>query len=196
MDTYINLGTRFRLNSHKRELIDMHTGEIHTEEEDIKKLLSQLKKDKEFNRSMEKAIRDTWELKTALELYQQKWKDDSWFIKIYRTEMREYKKLVKLSSSAGLLLFYIQDYIEYKTNRIVNKNSKSFTNKELAELAGISENTLIKALNELEDKQFIKRVGNKRAREFYFNPFLATSGNEVDKDIIKMFKNYEPITPF
>lgn len=196
MDTYINLGTRFKLDKQNKELIDTETGEILKDKDEVQALLEKLKQDKKFNRDMEKAIRDTWELQTELEQYWQGWKDDSWFIKTYRTEMREYKKQTQLTASAGLVLFYIQDYIEYKTNRIVNKKGESFTNKELKELVGISENTLLKSLNELEEKYFIKRIGKKRAREIYFNPYLATSGNEVDKKVVKMFDNYNPITPF
>lgn len=196
METYINLGKRFILNKKDRTLTDVEDGVIYTEAEEIDQLLEKIKNDKEFNRSMEKAIRDTWGLKTGLEIYQQNWKDNSWFIKIYRTEMREYKKQVQLSSSAGLVLFYMQDYIEYKTNRIANKRGKSFTNKELLTLIKISENTLIDVLNELEEKHFIKRIGNRRAREIYFNPYLATAGNIIDKEVIKMFDAYKAITPF
>ena len=196
MDTYINLGERFLLDRKEKTLKDLEDGVIYTELEEIDLLLESLRNDKKFNRSMEKAIRDTWGLKTALELYQQNWKDNSWFIKTYRTEMREYKKQVQLSSSAGLVLFYIQDYIEYKTNRIVYKKGKSFTNNELLSLIKISENTLIDALNELEEKKFIKRIGNRRAREIYFNPYLATAGNIIDKEVIKMFDDYKTITPF
>lgn len=196
MDTYINLGERFQLNRKTKELLDVSTGQIYKDENEVKLLLERLKDDKEFNRSMEKAIRDTWDLKTRLELYQQKWKDDSWFIKIYRTEMREYKKITPLTPSAGLLLFYIQDYIEYRTNRIVNNRSKSFTNRELAELVNLSEKTIIKSLTELEEKLFIKRIGKSRSRQIYFNPYLASAGNEMDKILLNMFNNYKPITPY
>lgn len=196
MDTYIRLGERFQLDRDGKELIDMETGQIFKDESEIKLLLENFKDDKEFNRHMEKAIRETWGLKTALELYQQKWKDDSWFIKIYRTEMREYKKVTQLTPSAGLLLFYIQDYIEYKTNRIVNKKHKTFTNKELAKLVDLSEKTVIKALNELEEKKFIKRIGKSRSRQIYFNPYLASAGNEMDKILLNMFDDYNPITAY
>lgn len=193
MDTYINLGTKFKLDKYNRELVNLKTGEVYRSLDDVKHILGRIKYDKEFNRSMERAIRETWGIKTELETYHQKWKSDSWFVKIYRTEMREYKEKIKLSHSAGLVLLYIQDYIEYKTNRIINKNGKPFTNKELASLIGINKNTVADVLNELEHKKFIKRIGNRRAREIYFNPYLATAGNEIDKDTVKMFNSYEPV---
>lgn len=195
-DTYINLGTRFILNRIKKELVDIETGEIYSNQDEIIDILVQLKKDKEFNQYMERSVREVFELPTALELYQQRWKDDSWFIKIYRTEMREYKKITRLSSSAGLLLFYMQDYIEYRTNKIVNTNGKAFTNKELATLSNLSEKTIIKVLNELEDKNFIRRMGKSRARAIYFNPYLASAGNEMDKSLLDMFDDYCPVTPY
>lgn len=196
MDTYIRLSSRFYYDGKNKELIDMSTGEVHKEVKDIKKVLEILKDDKEFNRSVERQLRKDFGLPTSLEKYRHKWKDDSWFIKVYRTEMREYKKQIQLSPSAGLVLSYIQDYIEYKTNRVANKKGKSFTNKELIQIIKISENTLINALSELESKYFIIRIGNKRAREIYFNPYLATSGNEIEKEVLKMFEDYDPITPF
>lgn len=196
METYIGLNSRFELDAKNRSLIDLEDGVIYTEKEEVEELLKQISDDKEFNRSMEKTIRETWGLKTGSELYEYNWKRDSWFVKIYRTEMREYKERTHLSPSAGLVLVYMLDYIEYQSNRITKKNGKSFTNKELIELVKISENTLVGALNELEEKHFIKRVGNRRAREIYFNPYLATSGIEVEKKTIGMFEGYVRTTSF
>ena len=190
------LEERYRWDKTKEELTDLQTGEIYNCREEAEKWLDIIDEEKHSNNIMINDVKDTFGIKSALQLYQFKWKDDSWFIKIYRTEMREYKKKTQLSSSAGLLLFYIQDYIEYKTNRIANQSGKSFTNKELGELAGLSEKTVMKALNELETKKFIKRFGKSRSREFYFNPYLASAGNEMDKSLLKMFDDYTPITPF
>ncbi|MGJ0846601.1 hypothetical protein ACR77J_07925 [Tissierella praeacuta] len=195
METYINLGTRFILNKKDRTLTDTEDGVIYTEAEEIDQLLEKIKNDKEFNRNMEKAIRDTWGLKTELELYQKNWKKNSWFIKVYRTELREYLKKVKLSSNAGLILFYFQPYVEYKTNRIAKPSGESFSNQDIYKLTGLGKDATSKALNELEDKLFIARVGQRQAREIYFNPYLLCSGNEVLKDTVKLFDEYEHITP-
>ena len=196
METYINLGERFRLNRQTKELVDLHTGEIHKDEDEIVLLLKGLKSDKEFNRSMEKAIRDTFGLKTELELYQLKWKSDSWFIKIYRTERREFLKAANLSVNATALLFHIEGYLEYKTNRVANKDGKRFTNKDLQKMVGISPSTLKNALNELEEKFIIKRVGESQQRQIYINPYLMCAGNEMSKDIEKLFTEYKPLTPY
>ena len=196
METYIRISSRFYYDPTTKSLIDMFTSEIYNEQKDIEGILKVLKEDKEFNRGMEKQLRKDFNLPTEIEKNQHNWKNDSWFIKIYRTEMREYKKNVKLSPSAALLLFYLQDYIEYKTNRIANKNGKTFTNKDLSQLVDISKNPIIDALNELEEKHFIKRVGKRRAREIYFNPYLVCAGNEISKDTLNMFKSYVSLTPY
>ena len=195
MDTYIRLSNRFYYDRANKTLIDMSTGEVHKTQDEIKTIFEALLKDKEFNRDMERQLRQDFELPTELEEYQQNWKRDSWFIKVYRTEMRKHKQNTRLSASAGLLLTYLQDYIEYKTNRISHKD-KSFTNKELATLTGLSENPIVNSLNELEEKHFIKRVGIRRAREIYFNPYLACSGNEVSKSTLELFANYIKLSPY
>ena len=73
MDTYINLGTRFKLDKQNKELIDTETGEIHTDKDKIQELLEILKKDKDFNRNMEKTIRNTWGLQTKADKYHLNW---------------------------------------------------------------------------------------------------------------------------
>lgn len=198
MDTYINLGTRFKINKQNKELIDLETGELFTNKDEIEELLKTLKKDKEVNRSVEKTIRNTWGLQTRTDKYYLNWKQGSWFIKIYRTEIREYLETIKLSPHAGLLLIYLQHYIEYGTNKIIKANGANFTNKELQKITGIGRDKLKDSLNELEKKLFIIRRGNGSAREIFFNPYLMCSGNEVLKDVVKLFDNagYKPITSY
>lgn len=195
-DAYINLGSHFKLNRSKKELISLKTGEIYNKREEVIPIIEQLKKDKQFNQSMERGLRETFELPTGIDLYQYKWKKDCWFIKMYRTEKREYMKQIKLSNDAGLLLVYIENYIEYGTNRIAKEDKSDFTNKELQAISNLGRDKIKKCLNELEDTHFIKRVGNKQARKIYFNPYLVSAGNEVEKNTIKMFDDYKPITPY
>lgn len=196
MDTYIRLDSRFEFNEHRKELIDTVTGEIYTEKRDVERILCQLKAEKQINKSIEYRMRETWGLETELQKYQLNWKEDSHFIKIYRTEMRGHKNNTKLSNSAGLLLLYIQDYIEYKTNKICKPNKESFTNKELQDLTGLGRDTIITSLNELEEALFIIRVGKGKAREIYFNPYLASAGNEVAKETLDLFRKYISTTHY
>lgn len=194
MGTYINIGNRYIYNKEDGTTTDLLTGCIYKNKEEIKKLTETTY---EENKSIQ-ILMEIYDIPQDNSPYYYNWKNKSWFIKIYRTEMREYLKKAKLSSNAGLLLSHIQLYIEYGTNRIVNKDNKTFTNKELQKLTGLNKKNLNKALNELEKKLFIARKGKTKSREIYFNPYLICAGNEVEKDTIKLFKlaGYKPITSY
>lgn len=109
-------------------------------------------------------------------------------IKVFAVTQRDMLKDKKLSVNAMALLLTMQCYIEQYTNRVAKPNGTSFTNIDLGKLVGLSSKTLKVTLNELEEKQFILRVGKSRAREFYFNPNLATRGSEVQIETFNMFK--------
>lgn len=190
------IGERYSLNKLTKELIDLQTGEIYTNAEEVEEWYKRRSDEKRLDRDLERDIIATFGIKTELELYQQRWKNDSWFIKVYRTERREFLKKAKLSVNASALLFQIEGYLEFKTNRVANKNGKRFTNKDLQDMVGISSTTLKNTLNELEDKLIIKRVGDGQSREIYINPYLMCAGNKMSKDIEELFKDYSPLTPY
>lgn len=190
------IGERYSLNKLTKELIDLQTGEIYSSEQEVKEWYKRRSDEKRLDRDLERDIIATFGIKTELELYQQRWKNDSWFIKVYRTERREFLKKAKLSVNASALLFQIEGYLEFKTNRVANKNGKRFTNKDLQDMVGISSTTLKNTLNELEDKLIIKRVGDGQSREIYINPYLMCAGNKMSKDIEELFKDYSPLTPY
>lgn len=52
-------------------------------------------------------------------------------------------------------------------------------------------------MNELEEKRFIKRVGERQARKIYVNPYLF-AGGDIKKDTKKEIDNagYKPVTPY
>lgn len=172
------------------------TGEIIENKDDVREILQDYSKTKAINNAKEKEIRRIAGLQEKKDYLCLNWKKDSYFIKVFRTELREYMKVTKLSTNARAFLFSVQMYIEYPTNRIAKPDGTSFTNKELQEITGLSSKTLKKVMNELEEKQFIVRKGNRQAREIYFNPYLMSSGNEILKTTKKLFDNYKPITPY
>lgn len=174
---------------------DGSTGEL-IEESDIDELIEDAELENSLYTATTKALLKIFGISEDEVFCKYSWKKNSWFIKIYRTEMRKYKKDVKLSSNAGLVLLYLQDYIEHKTNRITTTDGNSLTNKEMQDLTGLGRDSMQKALNELEEKMFIVRVGKKRAREIYFNPYLMCSGNIISKDTLSLFDDYVPITPY
>jgi len=173
------------------------TGEIIENKNDVREILQDHSKTKAINNAKEKEIRRIAGLQEKKDYLWLNWKKDSHFIKVFRTELREYMKVTKLSTNARAFLFSVQMYIEYPTNRIAKPDGTNFTNEELTELTGLSKNILNKTLKELEDKHFIKKVGQGRAREIYFNPYLM-AGKDIEKNTKKIIDEagYKPLTSY
>lgn len=173
------------------------TGEIIDDRATIRYILDNNNKNKAIDNAKEKEIRRIADMQEKKNYLWLDWKKDSYFIKVFRTELREYMKVTKLSTNARAFLFSVQMYIEYPTNRIAKPDGTNFTNAELTELTGLSKNTLNKTLKELEDKHFIKKVGQGRAREIYFNPYLM-AGKDIEKSTKKIIDEagYKPLTSY
>lgn len=175
----------------------LETGEVlDKDDKRLNLLLDNQRQLDSINKAKKKGIRKLQGVEDITETHFVNWKNKSNFIKIYRTEMREYKKKVRLSANAGLILFYIQEYIQFGTNKIIKEDGGNFSNSDISELTGISLSSITRALKELEDKILIKRIGNSHKREIYINPYLMCSGNIIEKSTIEMFKNYGRLTPY
>ncbi len=178
-----------KIDKNTYEAYNLNTGEIlDGTDTRISIAIENQKKKDQINKVKKKGLNKVQGKVDFSEIYSFNWKTKSHFIKLYRKDSREFKQNNKLSTNAGLILLYLQDYIEYGTNKVAKPNGESFTNKEIEELVSLSSNTVTNALKELEDKNYIKRMGNKRAREIYFNPILASAGNEIEKITLKMFE--------
>lgn len=187
---------RYILDKKEKQIIDKESGEVHTSKEDILNIIENNKAKNREDKIFEKELIKLWNLQPNIEPYQKNWKEKSWFIKIYRTERREFFKQNKLSVNASALLLHIEGYTQYKTNRLAGKQGKDLSNKELQDISGLSPVQLKKALNELEDLHIIKRVGNRQARKIYINPYIISAGNEVLLSTKELFKEYKPLTPY
>lgn len=110
------------------------------------------------------------------------------YIKIYTVNLRNVIKECKLNVNSLALLFCVQSLLEPYTNRVSLPNGKNLTNKDLCNMIQISENPILLAIRELENENFIKRVGNGRSRKIYVNPNLMTAGTEIQQEIFDMFK--------
>lgn len=185
-----------KIDMKNNRVFDITTGEIFKDKADIRKILDKASDDKKEDNAKTKQIRKMFDMQEKKDIYHLDFKKNSHFIKIYRTELREYMQTIKLSPNAGLFLICLQSYVEYQTNRIAKPNGESFNNDELQEITGLSDKTLKNTLNELEQKLFIKRVGQRQAREIYFNPYLICAGNEIEKNTLNLFHKYEPITSY
>ena len=197
MDTYIYINDEWRADGQDKTFHNILTGEIIS---DIEKQIEILEKERLKNRADKNSIKRVEELiglKEYFEKYHINWKKKSHFNKIYRTEIREFLKDADLSVNASALMLYLMIYIEYPTNRIAKPNKESFTNKDLQDISKLGSVQLKNALNELEDKNIIKRVGKRQAREIYFNPYLSSGGKDIKKETIKLFNNnYNSLTPY
>lgn len=177
-------------------IYNKHTGEIIDNKYDVVRILSKQKEKEQIDKAKKREMKKNIGLDNNVDAYKNNWKKDSNFIKLYRTERREYMRVAQISISALGLLSHLENYIEYRTNRIAKPNGDRFTNRDMSILANTSDKTLKKMLNELEDKFFIKRVGERQAREIYYNPFLMCSGNELNETTIDLFSDYVNITPY
>lgn len=181
-------------------VVDMTTGEIIEDNKVISKAIDGYEKQERRDKAKKKELKRKIGKVDKKETHDMNWKSGNkvQFIKIYRTEKREYLKLIELSPHAGLFLYCMETYIEMETNRIAKPDKGNFTNKELEELTGLSRDKLKDVLNELEEKLFIVRTGQRQSREIYYNPYLSCAGNEILLSTIKLFDDagYRAITPF
>ena len=187
-----------KIGENTYEVRDLETGEILDKNDPrLDLVIDEYEKIIEINEANKKAVKKAQGKVDLSETHYTAWKKKSHFIKIYRTEMREYKRQVKLSPSSGLILLYLQDYIEYGTNKIAKANGVNLNNSDIERLTGLSTKTISSSLKELEEKLFIKRIGVGSAREIYFNPHLACPGNEVEiRTVDILFKDYKAITSY
>lgn len=187
----------FEYDKATNTIIDMETGEIIDNNKGVaQKLIEDKKKEDKYRKAKAKALKEGAGIEDKKDTHKFNWKSDSNFIKHYRTEKREYMKQIDISLNALGILSYIENYIEMESNRMAKKTGDNFTNKELIDLFGVSSKTLKNLLNELEEKHFIKRVGNRQAREIYYNPYFMCSGNVMSFSTIDLFKDYKPITAY
>lgn len=185
----------FEYDKSTNTIYDLETGEIiDNSKVNVEQLIEIKKKEDAIRKAKEKELKKSVGIEDKKDTHDFHFKEGSYFIKHYRTEKREYMKQIDISLNALGVLSYIENYIEMETNRVAKPNGDSFTNKELLELFKVSDRTLKNLLNELEEKHFIKRVGNRQAREIYYNPYFMCSGNVIAFSTKELFKDYRPIT--
>ena len=83
------------------------------------------------------------------------------------------------------------DYLEYRTNRLVQKKvvkrlRKPLTKTDMRKLFDVERTTVYRFLKEADELNIIKYV--KEDKSFYVNPDIAVRGNEVVEGIFELFK--------
>lgn len=185
---------KYKIDIENERIIDTETGVIITDKSEIKLIQSDLKQHIQEDKAIEKEVKKM--IGEDEEEILHNWKEGTHFNKIYRTELREYMNSIELSPESRAFLFSIQAYIRFITNKIAFKNDKRMSNKDLMNITGLKKKALIYALDELEQKHFIKRTGGTRSREIYCNPYLMCSGDRVLKSTRDLFNKYTPITSY
>lgn len=110
------------------------------------------------------------------------------YTKLYTVKFRSLINNTTLSMNAIGMFGCFQAYLEMYTNRIAKPSGENLTNKDIIKITKLSENTVYKILNELEEGNIIKRVGNRQSRQIYLNPYIVTAGTEIQQETYDMFK--------
>ena len=193
MDTYIYISDEWRINLKDKSFESILTGEVLVDTSDKVKVIESEKLRNKADKNVLKTAEEIIGIEDYLKKYHVGWKKKYQFNKIYRLERRDLLSKTNLSINASALMLYFESYIEYPTNKIVNSNGNSFTNKQLQSLTGLGNVQLKAALNELETNNIIKRTGLKRARQIYYNPNIASGGIDILHETIGLFdKEYKP----
>jgi hypothetical protein len=120
-------------------------------------------------------------------------KRDYTFGKVFRVAVRELMEKNKPSRNALSFIAIMEPYIYFPTNSIIYYG-KSPSLKDLENIVGLKKTALYDVLNELEDKDVIKKIKRDGNIIIYFNPFLYSSGAFVLKDTYELFRKskYNP----
>lgn len=94
----------------------------------------------------------------------------------------------KPSLYSSAFIARVQGYIRYPDNMLVINNEPPNMDK-LCKLMECKRDKMTEILNELCNKDVIKKVRYGRNNYIYFNPHLITSGKSIDIETYDMFSN-------
>lgn len=164
-------------------VVVVETGEIISYE----KYLEIRSIEKETQKAVDRKIK---ELNCDLGDQQQKKKYDNWlpnhhFIKAivgnyvkWGEEMDVYERGI---------IHLMMGLVEWETNRVV-VNGKDITNKYIQQKLNMGNDTFVRSINSLEEKNIIKRVGKSRSRKIYLNPLYVYQGKSMSYETLKKFE--------
>lgn len=116
------------------------------------------------------------------------------FNMIHRTDVKELMLSGVLSEKECAFIGRFQAFICYPDNDLrIHNDYLSY--EELGNVLGYSKNVMTKIIKSLEVNEIIKVVkGGNKPPIIYFNPFLYSSGREIDSDTYMMFckSRYNP----
>ena len=116
-----------------------------------------------------------------------KWDLDNFF----RVNVSELVLLLPdLNQAEKSLLLSLSPYIGYETGALIHKNGVTVDKNTIVNLAGMSRNTVNKALDGLIDKKIIHNNEDGTGRDFYMNPWIFSKGPRINKELREMFADY------
>ena len=116
------------------------------------------------------------------------WKVNS-FYKGNIDELKEVSKDLTIAESG--FLFKILPYINYRDCLLCYSNGKDINQEDLAEITGMSRSQVYRTLESLISKDILYKGKNSKSFQYFVNPWLFVKGNEINKVLKSMFKNYK-----
>jgi len=121
-------------------------------------------------------------------------KIDNNFIKLFTSNIMPVIGQIKdkkgrINYNALSLMFYLMQFISYKSGLLQHENGKPLTNKFILENFSMCKTDLYYCLKILKDKSIISIVEIKEDNTNYyiFNPWIASSGKRIDKTHLHIF---------
>lgn len=115
------------------------------------------------------------------------------FIKIFTDNMMPVIEQLKdgrnkVDFNALSLMFYLIQFISYKSGLLQHPNGKPLTTDFIINDFSMNRTDIYRCLKLLKDKQIIAIVLREDRKQYYmFNPFIAIKGKRVDKTSIHTF---------
>lgn len=87
------------------------------------------------------------------------------------------------------IFFKMIQYLQYQSGKLVFSNGREINRKNLAQLCGVSKNTVDRQIKAMINDDVIKAVKSGRCVIYYLNPYIVHKGSMVYDTLLEMFKN-------
>ena len=99
-------------------------------------------------------------------------------------------QLASLSINERAFLFSVVTYIGYNDCCIKHDNGKEMSMDSLVVLTKMKKTLLYQTIESLRRKDIIYKGKNSQGDQFFMNPWLFARGNQINRVLKTMFKNY------
>lgn len=99
--------------------------------------------------------------------------------------------MASLSINERAFLFSVVTFIGYNDCCIKHDNGKEMSLDYLVQLTKMKKTLLYKTIESLRKKDIIYKGKNSEGDQFFMNPWLFARGNQINKVLKTMFRNYK-----